>query len=486
EAPIEAPAEPVVEEVSTEALTEPVAEELTTEAPTEPASEEPTETPTESWTEEPTTEALTEPVTEEPTEPPTEAVSEPFTESISEGSSESQDNTDQLSSEKKDLSITLAVVSELGQNQLKIEEDSQDFAEALFSEEERMRGGHGTVRISADSAEELLKEEAEKSDDQKLTQEERSAIEAEQEVLTQWIAENGYTAGQSFVLRLKKGLDGEGWTRVYESAESLRMILELSDVPAEAEEAILIFVQNGQIIICTDLDTAISRISFEGRTFGTYAVAYRLCQEDSQTENGAAIERESETKDEGASGQEAESESELQSESESEAGTEPELPSEPEPESETEPEILNESETESETELEPELEPESTCAEIEISVSAEAVVYQPGTTGTWNPHTHCYEGGTAGGWIYADGSNEVLLTNHSEQDVTLILSYQSLQEYGEITGSFTDLNGEEICEVTIPAGEAVTVLVVLDGKPDTALLSESIGEITYEQIEEEA
>ena len=61
--------------------------------------------------------------------------------------------------------------------------------------------------------------------------------------------------------------------------------------------------------------------------------------------------------------------------------------------------------------------------------------YTTASQGTWNPQTHQYDGATTAGWSHADGANEVEVTNHSNTDVTAILTYTPNTEYG-IDGEF--------------------------------------------------
>lgn len=72
---------------------------------------------------------------------------------------------------------------------------------------------------------------------------------------------------------------------------------------------------------------------------------------------------------------------------------------------------------------------------VDIKWGCMEFTYTTASQGTWNPQTHQYDGATTAGWSYADGANEVEVTNHSNTDVTAILTYTPNTEYG-IDGEF--------------------------------------------------
>lgn len=54
----------------------------------------------------------------------------------------------------------------------------------------------------------------------------------------------------------------------------------------------------------------------------------------------------------------------------------------------------------------------------------------------WNPETHKYDVTGTSPWSCADGANEVKVTNHSNNPVTVELSYTPAADYSTITGEF--------------------------------------------------
>ena len=57
------------------------------------------------------------------------------------------------------------------------------------------------------------------------------------------------------------------------------------------------------------------------------------------------------------------------------------------------------------------------------------------SSGTWNPKTHQYEGGSEGIWTAKN--NVVTVTNHSELPVKVVFGYAEHPGYENITGSYS-------------------------------------------------
>ena len=121
-------------------------------------------------------------------------------------------------------------------NQLKLKDGQQPFVRSLFSEDEIRQGGHGNVLIYADLLDDLLKDEQEKAEEQKLSEEERNSLKAEKAILEQWAESNGYIVEQYFSLRLFRQKNDEEPLRIAESQEMLSMIMETTDVQAQMED----------------------------------------------------------------------------------------------------------------------------------------------------------------------------------------------------------------------------------------------------------
>ena len=400
--PFQSPTEMPVEEETEDPAETPteVITENPTETPTEAITENPTETPTEAITENPT-ETPTEAITENPTEIPTEVITEDPAVVPNENEIEIKEpNGDENETSAEpviedptptpaEMTFDLSARVSLGGNQLKLKDGQQLFARSLFSEDEIRQGGQGNVLIYADLLDDSLKDEQEKA------------------ILEQWAESNGYTVEQYFSLRLFRQRNDEEPLEIAESKETLSMIMETTGEQTQTEDRMLVYVKDGQAVICGDADSRGNIIDFDTGTFGTYALVSR-----SQI---------------------------------------------PEPDTESEDPIV----------MEP------------AGINA---VYHLDSGDQWNPDTHCYENVTSGQWDYGEGEGKMSLTNIGNEDVTLILSYKPSESHKEITGGFKDHEGEPVQELSIPAGNTVTVYFNLYGEPDLETNGEMIGKISYEQI----
>lgn len=167
-----------------------------------------------------------------------------------------------------EMTFDLATRVSLGVNQLKLKDGQQPFVRSLFSEDEIRQGGHGNVLIYADLLDDLLKDEQEKAEEQKLSEEERNSLKAEKAILEQWAESNGYIVEQYFSLRLFRQRNEEEPLRIAESQEMLSMIMETTDVQAQMEDRVLVCVRDGQTVICGDADSRENIIAFDTGTFG--------------------------------------------------------------------------------------------------------------------------------------------------------------------------------------------------------------------------
>lgn len=72
---------------------------------------------------------------------------------------------------------------------------------------------------------------------------------------------------------------------------------------------------------------------------------------------------------------------------------------------------------------------------VDVSWGAMEFTYSESGTKTWNPETHEYAYNTTSGWS-ANGNN-VTVTNHSNKDIDVNVSFNALPEYAEkISGKF--------------------------------------------------
>ena len=277
--------------------------EAPVETPTEAITETPVETPTEVITEAPV-ETPTEAITEAPVETQTDGITEDFeavpneneTEMKEPNGDENETSTEPVTEDSTqtsaEMTFDLATRVSLGVNQLKLKDGQQPFVRSLFSEDEIRQGGHGNVLIYADLLDDLLKDEQEKAEEQKLSEEERNSLKAEKAILEQWAESNGYTVEQYFSLRLFRQRNEEEPLRIAESQEMLSMIMETTDVQAQMEDRVLVCVRDGQAVICGDADSRENIITFDTGTFGTYALASRslIPEPDTESEDSIVME----------------------------------------------------------------------------------------------------------------------------------------------------------------------------------------------------
>lgn len=274
-----------------------------TELPVEEETEAPVEVPTEAITEAPV-EAPTEVITEAPVETPTEVITEDFVAVPNENETkmkepngdENETSTEPVTEDSTqtpaEMTFDLATRVSLGVNQLKLKDGQQPFVRSLFSENEIRQGGHGNVLIYADLLDDLLKDEQEKAEEQKLSGEERNSLKAEKAILEQWTESNGYIVEQYFSLRLFRQRNDEEPLRIAESQEMLSMIMETTGVQAQTEDRVLVCVRDGQAVICGDADSSENIIAFDTGTFGTYALASRspIPEPDTESEDSIVME----------------------------------------------------------------------------------------------------------------------------------------------------------------------------------------------------
>lgn len=277
--------------------------EAPVETPTEAITEVPVETPTEVITEAPV-ETPTEAITEAPVETPTEVITEDFvavpneneTEMKEPNGDENETSTEPVTEDSTqppaEMTFDLATRVSLGVNQLKLKDGQQPFVRSLFSEDEIRQGGHGNVLIYADLLDDLLKDEQEKAEEQKLSEEERNSLKAEKTILERWAESNGYTVEQYFSLRLFRQKNDEEPLRIAESQEMLSMIMETTGEQTQTEDRVLVCVRDGQAVICGDADSRENIIAFDTGTFGTYALASRspIPEPDTESEDSIVME----------------------------------------------------------------------------------------------------------------------------------------------------------------------------------------------------
>ena len=119
---------------------------------------------------------------------------------------------------------------------------------------------------------------------------------------------------------------------------------------------------------------------------------------------------------------------------------------------------------------------------MDISWGSMAFIYTDASRGTWNAETHRYEGAKAAAWSWADKANEITVTNHSNDGITVTPSYTAETAYSAATMSFdktsltlaTADNGENGAAGTATNG----TITVTPGGYVPAGTSGKIGQIT--------
>ena len=119
---------------------------------------------------------------------------------------------------------------------------------------------------------------------------------------------------------------------------------------------------------------------------------------------------------------------------------------------------------------------------MDISWGSMAFIYTDASRGTWNAETHRYEGAKAAAWSWADKANEITVTNHSNDGITVTPSYTAETAYSAATMSFdktsltlaTADNGENGAAGTATNG----TITVTPGGSVPAGTSGKIGQIT--------
>lgn len=105
-------------------------------------------------------------------------------------------------------------------------------------------------------------------------------------------------------------------------------------------------------------------------------------------------------------------------------------------------------------------EPGGTVHSVDITWGEMAFTYNAASAGKWNPDTHQYDGGESGGkWTYS--GNTVTVTNHSNTDVTVNLTYTAAEGFDGISGVFDNASLPLVTAVGTPVNEAPTAMATL-------------------------
>ena len=119
---------------------------------------------------------------------------------------------------------------------------------------------------------------------------------------------------------------------------------------------------------------------------------------------------------------------------------------------------------------------------VDISWGSMAFTYTDSSRGTWNAETHRYEGAANAAWSWEEGANEITVTNHSNDGITVTPSYTKDTGYESASMAFgnapltlaTADNGENGAAGTATNG----TITVTPGGSVPAGTSGRIGQIT--------
>lgn len=81
-----------------------------------------------------------------------------------------------------------------------------------------------------------------------------------------------------------------------------------------------------------------------------------------------------------------------------------------------------------------------TVYSVDLQWGSMEFTYTGESQGTWNPETHEYDNGIAGGWTWADKANEIVVTNHSNAPVKAKFAYTPAADYDKINGAFKGID----------------------------------------------
>lgn len=134
----------------------------------------------------------------------------------------------------------------------------------------------------------------------------------------------------------------------------------------------------------------------------------------------------------------------------------------------------------------------ATVYSVDVSWGAMEFTYTDASEGTWNPSTHTFDGATAAAWSWADESNKVTVTNHSNAAVNAGLSFTA--STGGVNGGFytetkgmtavTDSKLTLATAVGTAAGNAPTASAYLKMTDGTINANGKLGTITVTLAED--
>lgn len=127
--------------------------------------------------------------------------------------------------------------------------------------------------------------------------------------------------------------------------------------------------------------------------------------------------------------------------------------------------------------------PADTVYSVDVAWGAMTFAYTGESNGAWDPQTHTYTSTASGSWSTTTPgtTNKVTVTNHSNAQVAVTLSYAAASGFGAISGSFNQATKTLAAgAVGSPAtADKLEALLTLSGKPAAAITAgTTVGTVT--------
>lgn len=108
-----------------------------------------------------------------------------------------------------------------------------------------------------------------------------------------------------------------------------------------------------------------------------------------------------------------------------------------------------------------------TVYSVDITWGDMAFTYTDASTGTWNPETHSYDGAKDASWKATnEDGNKIVVTNHSNTEVTATFSYESSTGFEGITATFDTsvLNLRTAVGTSVSDAPSATTFLTISGE----------------------
>lgn len=77
-----------------------------------------------------------------------------------------------------------------------------------------------------------------------------------------------------------------------------------------------------------------------------------------------------------------------------------------------------------------------TVYSVDVTWGSMEFTYTAASKGTWNPGTHVYDDATEAAWTHEENANKVTVTNHSNTEINVALTYNKANGYEAVSGTF--------------------------------------------------